>query len=337
MMLSPTQSEIENMKALVSDVVAARVRTAPNPRVGCRIITSDGVVISQGIHGEDGIHHAEVIALQRAGDRARGATAIVTLEPCAHTGKTGPCAEALIDAGVSRVIYGSSDSSIAAGGQQVLEAAGIHVLSGVEVEATDKIIEIWKFATDAQRPFVTLKIASTLDGYVAAADGTSRWITGPEAREFVHRLRSQVDAIAVGTNTALVDDPSLDVRLEGEWTSPQAYILGKRTLPNTLRLDGRYIQIKEHEPATVLSMMFEQGVRHVMIEGGATLAAAFIKVDLVDQMFWCTAPALLGSGTSAMGDLGISTIDQAVRWDIQNSAKYGADLITELKPRRLNG
>jgi len=334
---APTQFELDLMTALASAVFNAPVRTAPNPRVGCIIVSENGSIISQGIHGEDGIHHAEVIALQRAGSQAKGATALVTLEPCSHIGRTGPCSEALIEAGIKRVVFGSKDESIAAGGAQRLREAGIEVVVGAVADITDSLIEPWKFASTHNRPFVTLKIASTLDGYLAAVDGTSRWITGEVAREFVHQLRARVDAIAIGSNTAELDDPLLDVRLPGEWPQPQPYIIGKRQLSESLRLHGRYIQIRDHDPSAALQQMYTDGVQHVLVEGGATIAAEFIKAGLVDQLFWCTGPILLGAGRSAVADLGITTIANSVQWDIQNSAKYGVDLITELRPRRSKG
>jgi diaminohydroxyphosphoribosylaminopyrimidine deaminase/5-amino-6-(5-phosphoribosylamino)uracil reductase len=333
----PTLHEIQIMSALVNSVQDAPVKTAPNPRVGCVLVGPDGDVISQGIHGEDGIHHAEVIALNHAGQRAKGATAVVTLEPCSHVGRTGPCADALIEAGIARVVFGSPDTSVAAGGAEKLRAAGIEVVGGVCLDAAETLIEPWKFATMYSRPFVTLKIATTLDGYLAAVDGSSKWITGEVARDYVQHLRARVDAIVIGTNTAELDDPLLDVRLPGDWPQPQPYIIGRRELSATLRLHGRYIQIRDHDPTKALQQMFNDGMQHVLIEGGATLAAEFIKAELVDQLIWCTAPLLLGAGRSAISDLGITNISNAVPWDIKNSAKYGPDLVTELRPRVSKG
>lgn len=325
-------SELEHMAELIDAVMRAPVRPTPNPRVGCRIVDPSGELISQGIHERAGGDHAEVIALKAAGERARGATAIVTLEPCNHFGKTPPCVDALIEAGVARVIFGSGDPNpIAAGGAEKLRDAGIHVVGYVLDFSADTIIEPWWFAKNHQRPYVTLKIAATLDGFVAAQDGSSRWITGEMARIEVHQLRARVDAVAIGSATAVTDDPLLDVRLEGDWPQPMRFVLGMRDLPPLRMKDA--IQLRTHDPLEALQEMYQRGVRHVMIEGGATIAAAYIKAGVVNQLLWFVAPKLLGNGVDAVGNLGITNINDAIECDLLGVENFGQDTMFDLRLR----
>jgi diaminohydroxyphosphoribosylaminopyrimidine deaminase/5-amino-6-(5-phosphoribosylamino)uracil reductase len=330
--MAATDIEVQQLTELIDRVLNAPVKTSPNPRVGCRIISATGELLAEGIHGESGVDHAEVIALAKAGDAARGATVLVTLEPCNHTGKTGPCSEALIAAGVKRVVFGSHDSGIADGGAETLRSAGIDVVAGVLESECDEIVAPWKYFSATGFPFVTLKIASTLDGYVAASDGSSRWITGEGARTFVHQLRARVDAVAVGSGTVAIDDPLLDVRLPGEWPQPARYVIGKRDLPTQSRLTGIATQLRTHDPREALTEMAHHGIQHVLLEGGPTTAAAFVRAGLVNQIFWCTAPKLLGSGTSSMADLGITTISDASTWKTVRSWRAGDDVISEFVP-----
>lgn len=323
-------NEEQHLIQLIELARQSPFRTTPNPKVACRIIDSLGRVIAEGVHGESGIDHAEVIALHKAGDLARGATAIVTLEPCAHQGKTPPCTDALIAAGVARVIYGSSDRSQARGGAHILRNAKIEVIANVCESEADALIAPWRYFLETGLPYVTLKIASTLDGYVAAENSSSRWITGADAREYVHRLRASVDAVAVGSGTAAIDDPLLDVRLPGNWPQPARYVIGKRELAASMRLSGLATQIKTHDPREVLQEMAKDGVQHLLLEGGPTTATAFLKAGLVQQVVWCIAPKLLGSGVHAIGDLGFNDISQAEEWRVQRSWQAGADLIIEL-------
>ena len=330
--MAATEAEVQHLTELIDRVLTAPVKTAPNPRVGCRIISASGELISEGIHGESGVDHAEVIAVARAGNAARGATAIVTLEPCNHTGKTGPCSQALIAAGVARVVFGSADTGVAAGGAQTLRAAGVDVIGGVLAAECDEVVAPWRHFNETGLPYVTLKMASTLDGYVAASDGTSRWITGEVARTFVHELRARVDAVAVGSGTVAIDDPLLDVRLPGDWPQPARYVIGKRELSSESRLTGIATQLRTHDPREALTEMAQHGIQHVLLEGGPTTAAAFIRAGLVNQIFWCTAPKFLGAGTPSMADLGISTISEASTWKLVRSWRAGDDLISEFVP-----
>ena len=188
-----------------------RGRTSPNPIVGAVIIDSTGAVIAEGFHDRNkSSDHAEVVAIKTAGEKTQGSTIVVTLEPCNHTGKTGPCADALIAAGVDRVVFAATDpGAVSGGGAEKLATAGVEVIEGILEEEANDLIRIWRKSTELQRVFVTVKWASTLDGRTAANDGTSKWISGEEARFDVHMRRSKIDAIAVGTNTVVVDDPAV--------------------------------------------------------------------------------------------------------------------------------
>ncbi len=331
--MSVSATEIQHLEELVEVVSNSPVRTTPNPRVGARILDVNGKVVGEGIHGMDGNKHAEVIALAQAGAAARGGTAIVTLEPCNHTGKTGPCSQALIDAGVSRVVYAVDDTGVAAGGAEYLQQSGVVCEKHFLAEA-DALVEPWLHFQFTGMPYVTLKIATTLDGFIAAADGSSRWITGESAREHVHKLRARVDAVAVGTGTVLADDPALDVRLAGDWPQPQIFVLGKRKLPSGLRIGDGYTQIENHDPVSQLQTMATAGIQHVMLEGGAKVASAFLAAGLVDQLIWFTAPKILGSGESAVSDLGINAITDAQSWTVYKSSQFGPDRMLDMRPMR---
>jgi len=306
--------------------------TSPNPIVGCVIVAPDGETIGEGYHACSGEAHAEVVALAAAGGRARGATAFVTLEPCKHVGRSGPCTQALIDAGIARVVFAVADPyPPAANGAEVLRAAGVVVEEGLLRAEAAWSNAAWLHFVRTGRPFVTWKYAATLDGRVAAADGTSRWITGEAARLDVHRLRSLCDAIVVGTGTVLADDPSLDVRLPDVSTSrhPLRAIVGRRPVPPTAKVfagEGPTIQLAEHDPAAVLKDLADRGVVSVLLEGGPTLAAAFVAAGLVNRVVAYLAPALLGSGQSALGDLGIETIAGALKLHVDQVDLVGDDV-----------
>ncbi len=308
------------------------VPLAPNPRVGCVLLDADGTTIAEGYHRGAGTAHAEVDALLAAGDRARGATAVVTLEPCNHTGRTGPCAQALVEAGVARVVFAQADASAeASGGTATLEAAGVQVEGGLQADEARDINRGWTFAADHGRPLVTWKFATTLDGRSAAADGTSRWVSSGPARRDTHRLRGLCDTILVGTGTVLVDDPALNVRDEDDVPLPRdrqllRAVMGEREVPAGRRvLDGtaETVVLATRDPHAALADLFARGSRHVFLEGGPTLAAAFLKAGLVDEVVAYVAPMLLGNGRSAVGDLGIDTIADALRLDLTDVTVLG--------------
>jgi diaminohydroxyphosphoribosylaminopyrimidine deaminase / 5-amino-6-(5-phosphoribosylamino)uracil reductase len=313
-----------------------------NPRVGCVLLDADGTQIGEAWHRGAGTPHAEVAALADAAERGNatlGATAVVTLEPCNHTGRTGPCTEALISAGIRRVVVSVEDPNpVAAGGAARLRAAGIDVLSGVLVDEGHQVLGAWVRSADRGRPFVTLKLATSLDGRVAATDGSSRWITGVVARQHAHDLRAEVDAIAVGTGTALADDPSLTARsadgsLHGH--QPLRVVVGLRDLPAGAALHGpggELVQVRSHDPHVVLALLRDKGVHHVLVEGGPTLAAAFLRAGVVDEVHAYVAPVLLGGGRSAVADLGISSIGDALRLVTRSVLPLGPDVLVVATP-----
>lgn len=308
----------------------------PNPRVGCVILSPDDDILAEGHHRGTGTAHAEVDALANlatTGASARGASVLVTLEPCNHQGRTGPCVQALLDAGVAEVIYAQDDpTEQAGGGAAALEAAGVRVRRGLCAQEAACLNRPWLLAVTRGRPMVTWKLATTLDGRIAAADGTSQWITPVAARHDAHRLRRQCDAIMVGTGTALADDPALTVRDEAGQPAPAhlqplRVVVGSRSLPPTSRVlaDDHYLLLPDHDPHAVLAVLAEREIRHVLLEGGPTLATAFLRAGLVDQVVAYTAPALLGTGPAALADFGAATITDALRLSHPRVEVLGAD------------
>lgn len=314
-------------------------RTGTNPVVGAVVLNAAGVIVGEGFHGESGVDHAEVIALARAGDRAWGGTVMVTLEPCAHTGRTPPCIDAVMAAGVARLRYAIADPTrLAAGGARMLRAAGLEVLEGPCSEDAAQVNEAWLTGVRLGRPLVTWKFASTLDGRSAATDGSSRWITGLQSRRDVHRLRAEVDAVLIGTGTALADDPSLTVRDDAgalESRQPLRVVLGDRKVPAgaALRDDAaQTLFLSGHDAAAALATLYDRGVRHVLLEGGATLAAAMVRAGLVDRVVAYLAPVLLGGGRSIVGDLGVGTIADALRLHPVDVRTLGVDVRVTARP-----
>jgi len=311
-----------------------------NPRVGCVLLAHDGSVLAEGWHRGAGTAHAEVDALSKVpAGGATGATAIVTLEPCNHTGRTGPCSRALIDAGVSRVVYAVADPGDASsGGADTLRAAGLDVQGGVLAGEVEAFLGDWLFATRHRRPRVTVKWASSLDGRAAAADGSSQWITGSTARADVHRRRAEAEAIAVGTGTVLADDPALTARdADGELLAhqPVPVVFGRRQLPADARVAKHPlapIRLDGHDLGADLRRLCERGIRSLFVEGGPTLASAFLAAGLADEVLVYLAPALLGGPRVAIGDLGVPTIGDALRFDIAAVERLGADLLVVANP-----
>lgn len=314
----------------------------PNPQVGCILLAPDGRVLGEGWHRGAGTPHAEVAALSAAaamGADVRGATAVVTLEPCNHTGRTGPCAQALVAAGVARVVVSVPDPNpTAAGGAEHLRRHGVEVVLDVRRDEGEALLRRWLHAVRRGRPFVTLKLASTLDGRVAAADGTSRWITSVESRRHAHEQRAQVDAIAVGTGTALADDPSLTARAaDGALADhqPLRVVVGDRPVPPGARLHGpggELLALRTHDVHAVLAELHAREVRHVLVEGGPTLASAFLRAGAVDEVHAYLAPVLLGSGPGSVLDLGIDTITRALRLQPREVRTLGPDVLLVATP-----
>ncbi|MCW2754179.1 MAG: ribD [Marmoricola sp.] len=313
----------------------------PNPRVGCVLLDPHGSEIAEGFHRGAGTPHAEAAALTEAGDAARGATAVVTLEPCNHTGRTGPCAKALIEAGVSRVVFAQPDPNpLAAGGAETLRSAGVAVEMGLLEHEARELNRAWTFAMEHGRPFVTWKFAATLDGRSAAADGSSRWVSSVAARRDTHRLRAECDAILVGTGTVLVDDPELTVRDELDQPLPRErqllrVVMGERDLPASARvLNDRAdtVHLATRDVAEALSTLHARGIQHVFLEGGPSLAAAFLATGSVDEVVAYVAPKLLGAGRSVVGDLGIESITDALDLHVLDITVLDGDVRITARP-----
>jgi diaminohydroxyphosphoribosylaminopyrimidine deaminase/5-amino-6-(5-phosphoribosylamino)uracil reductase len=316
--VSFTEPERRAMTRALALAGTPGVPLGPNPRVGCVLLAPDGDPLAEGFHRGAGTPHAEASALAAAGSAATGGTAVVTLEPCNHSGRTGPCTEALIAAGVRRVVFAQPDPNpLAAGGAATLRAAGVEVVGGLLEAPARELNRAWTFAMEHRRPFVTWKFASTLDGRSAAADGTSRWISSSAARRDAHRLRSQCDVMLVGTNTVEQDDPELTVR--DAFDEPVAHqplrgVMGRRRLADDRRVfndSAETVRLETHDPHEALRLLFARSRQHVLLEGGPTLAAAFLRAGLVDEIVAYIAPMLLGAGPANVADLGITTIAAA--------------------------
>lgn len=321
--------------------LARRGPVGPNPRVGAVLLDADEVVVGEGWHEGAGTAHAEVAALTQASGRARDGTAVVTLEPCSHTGRTGPCTAALLDAGVARVVYARPDGDPrASGGADVLRSAGVAVELVGDLSAqteADALVALWQLANDLARPVVTWKLAATLDGRSAAADGSSRWITGPAARADVHALRAEADVVLVGTGTVAADDPRLTVRDADDADldrQPLRAVMGLRDLPAGRRVDegGAAERLRTRDPAAALDQLWRLDRRHVWLEGGPTLAAAFWRAGLVDRVVAYIAPALLGAGVPVVADLGLRTMTDAARLTLDDVTRVGDDVRLLLRP-----
>ena len=309
-----------------------------NPQVGCVLLNDAGEIVSEGWHRGAGTPHAEVDALSKVAS-AQGLTAVVTLEPCNHTGRTGPCALALIEAGVRKVVYAVSDPGDAsAGGAQRLRDAGVDVEAGVLKTEVEEFIHPWLTAARLGRPFVTVKWASSLDGRAAANDGTSQWITGTAARQHVHEQRAKADAIVVGTGTVLADNPSLTARGDGGELmehQPIPVVIGERAIPA-----GSALEKHPHTPIvtgtrdlnTVLDALFKQDIRHVFVEGGPTLASAFIAAGLADEYLVYLAPLVIGGAKTATTDVGIATMADLGRLRITAVERLGEDILITARP-----
>lgn len=305
----------------------------PNPRVGCVIVDASGAILGEGWHRGAGTPHAEPAALAdatRRGYDVTGATAYVTLEPCAHTGRTPPCTTALAEAGIGAVRYAVEDPNpAAAGGGRVLRDRGIDA-TFVPHPGAAQLNARWLVAMRIGRPYVIAKWAATLDGRTAAVDGSSFWITGEAAREHAHEVRGEVDAIVVGTGTVLTDNPSLSARPASAESGhqPLRVVMGERATPGAqVWRDANSVAVRTHDPAQVLAELHAREARTVLIEGGATVTTAFLAAGLVDEIHAYIAPAILGAGTHAVGDLGITAMDGALRGQDVSSRQLGADTL----------
>ena len=357
------------MRAAIALSRRALGRAWPNPPVGC-VIARDRWVIGRGTTADGGRPHAETVALARAGLAAAGATAYVTLEPCAHHGKTPPCADALIAAGIARVVIARDDPDPRVDGRGIarLRAAGIAVETGQCAAEAGETLDGFFMRTSRGRPWVTLKLASTLDGRIATNAGHSRWITGEAARQSVHLLRARHDAILIGARTALLDDPALTCRLAGlEAASPVRVLIdGSTALPRTHDLIAtaartptwlvlpriraakrrrdyqgaalRFLPVAGRRGGRVdieaaLQALGGQGITSVLVEGGAGIAASLLRAGLVDRLVWYRAPRLIGGdGRAAVEPLGVDTLDAAVDFAKISVRSLGPDVVETYRP-----
>ncbi len=311
-----------------------------NPQVGCVILDAEREIIAEGWHRGAGTAHAEVDALSKLEVVPAGATAVVTLEPCNHTGRTGPCAQALIAAGISRVVFASSDpGATSGGGAQTLRDAGVEVVGGVLESIASERGRVWLTANRLQRPYVTVKWASSIDGRAAANDGTSKWISSEESRANCHLMRSEVDAILVGTGTVLDDDPELTARKpNGDLYEhqPMRVVVGNREIPEGSRVlndRAETVRLRTHSIHGILAALWQEGIKHVLIEGGPMVASQFVRLGLADQFIFYLAPMLLGGERTAIRELGIETMADAKHLDFVEIKTLGDDIFVRAVPR----
>jgi diaminohydroxyphosphoribosylaminopyrimidine deaminase/5-amino-6-(5-phosphoribosylamino)uracil reductase len=297
-------------------------KTAPNPIVGAVIIDAAGTVVGEGFHDRvNSPDHAEVVAIKAAGAATVGATIVVTLEPCNHTGSTGPCVQAIITAGITTVVFAVTDpNESAAGGAAALRAAGVTVIEGVLKDEAAFSNRAWLMKIKKNRPFFTWKVATTLDAKVAATDGTSKWITNETSRADVQVLRRQADAILVGTNTVIADDPHLIPRgdFEGYGANPIRVICGEQTLPTAAKVFDNAadtVVVASKDLDVLVENLNELGVNHVFVEAGPTLGSAMLDHCLLDELIMYQAPSLLGSGKQFFIFDYPSTISKQMRLD----------------------
>jgi len=358
-------SDAEYMRQAIALARRGLGRTSPNPPVGA-VVVARGRVVGRGWHRGPGTAHGEAAALRAAGARARGATLYVSLEPCNHHGRTPPCTDAVLAAGVRRVVFGARDPNphVRGGGAARLKRAGLEVMGGVERAACEEVIAGFTSLVRRGRPLVTLKLAATLDGRIATRTGESRWITGPQARALVHRWRDEMDAVMVGVGTVLADDPRLTSRRRGGRdplrvivdsrlrTPVGALVLTKEAAPATLLAsvisNGRKLTALRARSATVLSLpgrggrvslrrlfaaLGQRGVATVLLEGGATLAAAALREGLVDRLALFVAPRLIGAdGRPMLASLGVRRLTDAPRLRLLGTERIGDDWLLHAVP-----
>jgi diaminohydroxyphosphoribosylaminopyrimidine deaminase/5-amino-6-(5-phosphoribosylamino)uracil reductase len=304
--------------------------TGANPIVGAVVVDTAGNIIGEGFHKSG--PHAEIVALEQAGQLAKGATLFVTLEPCNHHGKTGPCTEAIIKAGIAKVVYAVSDpSAIASGGAKALAAAGLEVQLNSEVTEIAQSNRAWLHKIENNRPYFIWKIATTLDGRTAAIDGSSKWITGTESRAEVSQLRSESNAILIGTATALADNPNLIPRdsKASERNNPVRIVMGLREVPSDFNLHNEAAEtlfLRSHDFSELLTLCNEREFNQVLVESGSELGTALLLAGLIDELVIFQAASLLGTGLSFIGDLGARNIKEKMDFLIRDVAQFGNDL-----------
>lgn len=341
------------MKVAIAASERVRGTTTPNPPVGCVVLDATGVPVAVAGTDPVGGPHAEAQALEMAGDRARGGVAVVTLEPCHHHGRTGPCTGAVVGSGVERVVYAVGDPNpVAAGGADWLDARGVTVQRGVlRSEVADGVLRPWLHWQATRRPHITLKTAGTIDGLAAATDGSSQWITGPAARARAHVDRSRRDAIIVGTGTILADDPRLTARAPDGSPhphQPMRIAIGRKEIPEDAAVRGgfrpgervapdvaatdMFRHIQTRDMGVVVDVLADLGLIDVLVEGGPRLAGAFLEAGLVDAVESYVTPGLLGAGTAVVDVASSTTVDDIIRFRTTGVEVLGDDvLITSVR------
>jgi diaminohydroxyphosphoribosylaminopyrimidine deaminase/5-amino-6-(5-phosphoribosylamino)uracil reductase len=322
--------------------LAAQGPRGANPLVGAVIVSQDGTLLGEGWHHGAGTPHAEPTALADAharGNDVTGAHMYVTLEPCNHTGRTGPCTEAILAAGIASVSYAASDTTDkASGGASYLQSRGVAVDGGIRAAESERLNERWRRSMAEGRPFVTAKFATSLDFSIAAADGTSQWITSEDSRRHAQTLRSQVDAIIVGTGTVAADNPRLTARdSEGREIErqPLRVAMGLRDIPDGASIrgaDGRFRHLRTHDPADVLAQLAGEGVSHVMLEGGPSILGAFLQSDLIDEYWHYQAPLYLPGGRVAFTGADAASLADGTRLVLDDVKRIGPDLFIRSSP-----
>ena len=322
--------DIESAYAHCADLSRSVLgKSAPNPNVSAAVYDSHGELIADGAHNRSvSLDHAEIVALKKAGSAAQGATIVVSLEPCNHVGTTPACVDAIIAAGISRVVYAVADPNpIAAGGAQKIKDAGLKV-DFIESALLTDIQGAWLHRITKRRPYFIWKVATTLDGYIAASDGTSQWISSEQSRADVQVLRSQSDAILVGTGTALADNPTLQPRIAGAST-PLRVVMGERDIPEDFNLhqgESETIFLKSRDVSALIDTLADKAVNQVLVEAGPTLGTALLKAGVIDEIVIYQAPVLLGAGKSWVADLGISTMKDGMSLTQISTEQIGPDL-----------
>ncbi|MBN1213715.1 MAG: bifunctional diaminohydroxyphosphoribosylaminopyrimidine deaminase/5-amino-6-(5-phosphoribosylamino)uracil reductase RibD [candidate division Zixibacteria bacterium] len=364
----PRRADIAYMQRALDLAGCARGKTSPNPMVGA-VIVKNGRMVAEGYHRRAGTDHAEVVALKKAGSLAAGAAVYVSLEPCCHTGQTGPCTEQLIKAGIKKVFYAVKDPDprVNGKGERQLKKAGIEVTGGVLKDEAVRLNEIYFCNHLNKRPFIILKTVQSLDGRIATVNGDSQWISGSESLRFAHQLRAEVDAVVVGAGTVRSDNPSLTVR-RVKGNNPYRIILSDSLdLPRRCRLlddNGDYKTViastpgaiarfsrkhKTHKPIfwevkkdrrgrlelyDFISKAAAFGLHSLLIEGGAALVTSFLKTGLFDKYVVITAPVVIGRGIDAVGDLDIQKLSRAISFNHEETFKSGRDMIFIGYPER---
>jgi diaminohydroxyphosphoribosylaminopyrimidine deaminase/5-amino-6-(5-phosphoribosylamino)uracil reductase len=308
-----------------------------NPTVGAVIVDASGTIVGEGWHNGSGTVHAEIMAIAQAGSKAVGATLYCTLEPCNAQGKTGPCAQTVIAAGITKVVIAQADPHRAmSGGVKTLQAAGIEVEVGLLQDSAIDLNASWNFAQENNRPWVIWKTATTLDGFVAAEDGSSKWITGEPARERVQEIRASVGAILTGTGTVLADDPLLTVRALPDDQQPLRVIVGDRELPANSQIftgTNPAIRMPGDLSKVITELWQEHGVHKVLVEAGSHVSQSLWSANLVDEVYWFQAPMILGSGKPAIGSFGVNTLANASRFPEYQVDRVGLDLLVHFTTR----